>query len=66
MYVLYESYLDEKRKIYQIAELFNMVDKSLSNHYKFFDEHPDIRQRYEIWKEEEKKKSFSFSSRTRL
>lgn len=59
MNVLYEAYLEEKRKNEQLAELFEKVDKSLSKHYKFFDEHPDVRQRYEIWKDQEKKKDVS-------
>ena len=35
MNVLYEAYLEEKRKNEQLAELFEMVDKSLSKHYSF-------------------------------
>lgn len=66
MNVLYETYLDEKRKNEQLSALLDMVDKSLSKHYKFFDEHPDVRQRYEIWKEEEKKNCFSFSLGRRI
>lgn len=54
MNVLYEAYLEEKRKNEQLSALINSAGKSLSKHYKFFDEHPDIRQRYEIWKEKSK------------
>lgn len=54
MNVLYEAYLEEKRKNEQLSALINSADKSLSKHYRFFDEHPDVRQRYEIWKEKSK------------